>query len=663
MNDQGSPISDVQHAARPTRQFLGPVLSFLGLGLLVLQLSRLGLLLWQFDRVSETEGWTYILAQGLRFDLVALCGLLLVPSLVLPWLYVARRTRGFVSRFLPLLLAAALATLFFMELATPSFIEEYDTRPNYLFVEYLKYPTEVMATLWGAYPMQLILSAILVPLLARVVYRRFRTRAGEAQPVPLAQAAGLAIVLPALCAIGVRSTLEHRPVNPSTVCFSGDAMVNALPMSSLYSVGYAIYEMRKNESGDGTVYATMPYEEVLDMVRADSGLPLDGFTDPTIPTLHTQIATRPRERPLNFVIVLEESLGAEFVGSMGGLDLTPELDKLREQGMSFDRLYATGTRSVRGIEAVVTGFLPTPVRSVVKLPRSQRDFFTVAELLAREGYATSFLYGGEAHFDNMARFFTGNGFETIIDHKDYADPIFEGSWGVSDQDLFRRAHEQFEQMGDQPFFSLVFTSSNHSPWDFPEGQLELVEQPAATRNNSVRYADHALGGFFDLARMSSYWENTVFLVVADHNSRVYGPDLVPVERFHIPAVFLGGAIEAEHVDQLASQVDLLPTALSLIGIDAEHPCLGRDLTDSAQLQRPGRAILQFHQTNLYWEEDCAVILRPGLPPSFFSIQNDRLGEVIPADSVLERRALGHALWPQMSYTAGDYRLPLEAEPE
>jgi phosphoglycerol transferase MdoB-like AlkP superfamily enzyme len=356
------------------------------------------------------------------------------------------------------------------------------------------------------------------------------------------------------------------------------------------------------------------------------------------------------------VIILEESLGAEFVGAMGGMPLTPHLDQLLEEGLAFDQLYATGTRSVRGIEALITGFYPTPARSVVKLPKSQRNFFSVASLLGKEGYSTSFIYGGESHFDNMGRFFTGNGFDTVIDQTDYDSPLFEGSWGVSDQDLFRRAHEEFEALGERSFFSLVFSSSNHSPWEFPLGDFELHEEPVATRNNAVKYADHALGEFFEMAKASSYWNNTVFLVVADHNSRVYGPTLVPVEHFHIPAVFLGGTITPEHVNVISSQVDLLPTALSLIGLDSDHPALGRDLTNPAIRALPGRALLQFHQTNLFLEEDHAVILRSNMDAGHFRWID---GELRPAEPrpESERRALAHTLWPQLTYREASYRLP------
>jgi phosphoglycerol transferase MdoB-like AlkP superfamily enzyme len=638
-------------------QFLRPVALFVVAALGLLFLSRAGLLAWQHERVARTGGLWFILLQGLRFDLVSLGQLLVLPLFLAPLLATTRRTWPAALCGLRLALCVYLTLLFFLELATPSFVAEYDARPNYLLVEYLRYPGEVFSMLVRAYPLQLLLTGLAVPAVflgARRALKRVGGLHGPLRPLP---ALALALAGPGVCVAAARSTLEHRPVNPSTVCFSGDPLVNTLPLNSLYSAAYAVYEMSKNESDSTSPYGELPYEDVVRLVREDSGTPDGPWTEPGLPTLHRSEPTRRSERPLNLVIVLEESLGAEFVGSLGGLPLTPNLDRLRTQGLDFERLYATGTRSVRGIEAVLTGFLPAPTRSVVKLPRSQRGFFTLAELLRRRGYATSFLYGGEAHFDNMRRFFAGNGFERVIDRGEFADPLFVGSWGVCDQDLLRRAHAEFERAGERPFFSLVFTSSNHSPWDFPQGGFELHEAPAATRNNAVKYADHALGEFFDLARGSTYWDDTVFLVVADHNSRVYGAELVPVERFHIPGVFLGGTVRAERVTTLASQVDLLPTALSLIGVAAEHPALGRDLTDPTQRARPGRAFLQYDQTHLYLTDLAAVAHRPDLPPEFFRVEDGHLEGSGEPDAVLERRALASALWPQMCYAQGDYALP------
>jgi phosphoglycerol transferase MdoB-like AlkP superfamily enzyme len=400
----------------------------------------------------------------------------------------------------------------------------------------------------------------------------------------------------------------------------------------------------------------MEDEEVLSIVLNDAGITAGQQLDPDIPTLHHQRATYRKDKPLNLVIVLLESLGADTVGSLGGIDLTPELDKLASQGIWMDRLYSTGTRSVRGIEAVISGFTPTPRLSVVKLPETQDNFFTLASLLEKQGYQTSFVYGGEAHFDNMKRFFQNNGFQTVVDQKQYKDPIFVASWGVSDEDLFNRAHEMFSNAGDQPFFSLVFTSSNHEPFDIPENRVARESDPDGARKTAIRYADYALGRFIEQARQSSYWDNTVFLIVADHPARLFAGSLVPVHRFKIPGVIIGKSIKPRRISGITSQIDLVPTLLSLMGIDSNHPGIGRDLTLPEYANGSGRALMQFNTLQAFLEGEKVVVLQPDLDPQSYRLEADGNMSLIPeGDAELERKALAYSLWGPMMIRNGAYR--------
>jgi len=286
---------------------------------------------------------------------------------------------------------------------------------------------------------------------------------------------------------------------------------------------------------------------------------------------------------------------------------------------------------------------------VVKLAETQDSFFTIAGFLKDQGYDTSFIYGGEAHFDNMRRFFLNNGFQTIIDESDYEAPEFMGSWAVSDEDLFVKADEHFKRKGDQPFFSLVFSSSHHEPFDIPAGKVETRSGPDGPRDMAVAYADHALGRFFDLARSSDYYENTVFLVVADHNSRVYGDQLIPIERFHIPGVILGADIEPRRIAGITSQIDLLPTLFSLIGVSGQHSAIGHDLTTPEYFQGGGRAQMQFNDIQAWMEPGKVVVLRPNLPMQSFSYElGGRLQPSTVQDKRLEKVALAHALWSPMA---------------
>ena len=635
----------------PTR----PVAWFFLVGLVLLSASRLCLALWQFDQVTQVQGWAPVLLQGARVDVATLC-LLFGPPAALLLLLPGHR---FVHLLVAAWLALCLALLLQLELATPGFMGEYGLRPNRLFLEYLVYPREVLGTLWNGRPLQLVLvpmAAVVALVLGWKAARRSTVRDHTAAPVWL-RALAAALVL-CLATLGTRSTLGHRPLNPAMVAFSANPLVNQLPLNSFYALADASRQWLKREDSAMDLYGALPDSEVLAAVRAASGLPESAFTDPHAPTLAAREPTY-AGTPKNLVIVLEESLGAQFIGHLGGRPLSPHLDRLSARAWTFTRMYATGTRSVRGIEAVVAGFAPTPAQAVVKQPDAQQGFYTLAQTLRARGYDTTFYYGGESHFDNMRGFFFGNGFDRVIDQKDYAAPRFTGSWGVSDEDLFARADQEFTRLHAQgrPFFGLVFSSSNHDPFEYPDGRIEPFEQPKQTRSNAAKYADHALGGFFRQAMASAYWSDSVFLVVADHDSRVFGKDLVPIDNFHIPALILGAGIPPRRDDRIASQIDLGPTLLSLIGVGDPTPMTGRDLSDP-RLQSPGRALMQYDGNFAWMQGEDVVVLQPRKPARQYryDLLSGRLLDR-PLDPALAQLAHAQALWGSLAYEKRWYRAP------
>ena len=629
-------INSVRSLAAPLR-----VLGFL---MLLLSLSRLLLLAWYWDRIAPTGGSWFILLQGVRFDLV-LMGMLVGPALLAaPW--ISRRRTG--AYLLRVYLVVVTLFIVWVELGTIPYIDQYDARPNYIYVEYLKYPREIFSMLLTSYGLLMAVVAIATLLSALLAWQLTRSTSQTSSHRRLPGALLLTPVMAVLIFAMIRSTTDHHPVNPSTVAFTTDSMVNQLPLNSPYTLIYAVYEQHRDAKGGSANYGKMDEGEALRLVVEAAGLTGQVDLQSDTPTMHDQLATRRLDRPLNLVIILEESLGAEFVGSLGGKDLTPNLDALSDKGIWFEQLYATGTRSVRGIEAIVSGFPPTSKRSVVKLTETQKDFFTIANVLQEQNYQTSFIYGGSSHFDNMRRFFLNNGFQTVIDQKDFEDPQFVATWGVSDEDLFLKAHQYLSANRDQPFFSLIFSSSNHKPFEIPEGKVETRTGSDGPREMAVAYADYALGRFMAMARDSDYWDNTVFLVVSDHNSRVKGASLIPIERFHVPGVILGAGIEPRLVPGISSQIDLLPTLLSLIGVDSRHPAVGRDLTRPEYYEGGGRAQMQYHDTQGWLVDGKVVIMQPKLPRKSFLYQPGGTLRPDPDPSPeLEREALAHALWPVM----------------
>lgn len=639
--------------------FYAPLVAMYLVSLPLLTLSRAGLMLWQSERVAATGIWPEMLLQGLRVDIIQM-GLLVIIPLVLAPLFAHRRAWVWWRRFTFFWVVASMVLLIFMEAVTPGFIAEYDTRPNRLFIEYLQYPHEVLSMLWNGFRVHVFAGLAALALALWGMVGLMRPWLSVAQPdktwkhwlaLPL-------VILLVVCS--VRSTTDHRPANPALFALTSDSMVNALILDSTWSVLHAIYNLR-HESASSEIYGKMTEQQAMAQIRLMRNMLYDArplVGDGDAPTLTRQTATQRRERPLNLVIILQESLGATFVESLGGRPVTPELEKLKTQGWWFENLYATGTRSVRGIEAVVTGFLPTPAQSVVKLSLSQDNFFTLASLLGEKGYSSEFIYGGEAHFDNMRTFFVNNGFSYVVDEDDYTAPVFTGSWGVSDEDLFNKVHERLMQhhREGQPFFTLAFTSSNHAPFEFPDGRVALYEQPKATDNNAVKYADYAMGQFFKRAQASPYWQDTLFLVVADHDIRVRGDDLVPIRHFHIPGLILGADIQPRVVHTVASQIDLPTTLISLMGIDAVHPMLGRDLSAEPG-GLPGRAMMQYEQSYAWMEGDKVVVLRPGKAPAHAIYDKQRRTlQLSPVHDgmAIEQRALAHALLPSMLYREQDY---------
>jgi len=589
-----------------------------------------------FDKFkdSDTAFWmTFI--YGLRMDTIVTSMLLVIPMLLLT--LSPQKIANFVNKFIKYYFLIILSFLIYIENATFPFLAQYDMRPNYLFVEYLEYPKEVFGMILADYKMAIFISFSMIGVFAYIYLKNFKDSILDIFEISYIKRVLLFIPLLLVLFIGIRSSFAHRPANNSDAMYSSNRMVNEMTKNSIYSIGSAIYINKKHGAGKllhqyGKMNPTEAILRVKKRLNIQSSDKISLFS--RLEKTHFK-----SQKPKNLVIFLQESLGYQFVKAVGGEDgITPNLNKLSKDGILFKNLYSNGTRSIRGIAGTVAGNFSIPGKGILKRNKSQNDFFTLSSLLEPFGYTTRFIYGGESRFDNMKGWFSGNGFDEIIDGSKFENPTFVGTWGACDEDLVMRADSEFSKLHkeNKKFAAVMFSTSNHMPFDYPDGKIKLIDgEKKKGVKNAIKYADYAIGKFIELAKKGGYYDDTVIVIVADHNVRVYGNDMVPVDMFQIPALILGGGVEPLAYDKITTQPDILATALDLIGIDLKFPIMGHSIFSDKKQEM---ALMQFHDAYALRVKDKVAIIRPNKKAITFIYENKHLKQ-IEHDEELEKDVL------------------------
>ena len=553
----------------------GPLYLSLVLFIAGCALTRLVLAALHLDDIGSD--WPYLFAAmgiGLVFD--ALTALVLGTPFALFLLLTSHRRLA--KRSTKILVGAIffihLFALFYLCIAEVVFFQEFTARFNYVAVDYLIYPKEVFINIRDTYPVwwalaaDLVCSAALFLVLRGPLWRALEKPAAWRWRIRIG-AVYFAVLL--LGAVGLNINLGQ---------VSDNRVVNELAGNGVYSFLHALVT---NEVKYDTLYAHT--DNVKALTRARELILTDNarFLRPEDPySLDRVITASGPARRMNVVLVLEESLGSKFVGSLHpeGPSVMPEFDQLARDGLFFTHIYATGNRTVRGIEATHTGLPPMPGRSVVKR-NGGVGLFTLPSVLQQKGYQTAFIYGGRSYFDNIRDFALNNGFERVVDQDDFKKITFTTIWGVCDEDIFDNALEEFDAMhaAGKPFFTTVLTVSNHPPFTYPEGRI--VENPdfLRKRENAMRYADYALGKFMRDARSHAFFDNTLFVFLGDHGARVYGRQEIPLESYEVPVLFYSPKLFAHgrRMDMLGSQMDVAPTILGMLNMNYNSRFFGRDL--------------------------------------------------------------------------------------
>ena len=610
-------------------------------------IGRVALFTLYFDRFSNDNSnhWLSFLF-GLKMDTIVASILLIIPLILLT--FTPKNMAKFTNFILRLYFVVVLSFLIYMENATFPFFNQYDVRPNFKFVEYLAYPKEVFGMLLADFKLPLTITFIMIAIFSWLFMKFTKNSFIKTMQSPLKNRVLWFLPLTILLFLGIRSSLGHRPANISDAMYSSNRILNEVTKNSLYSVGYAIYSNKQYSSKVVKLYGKMPLTEATKRVETRLGIQGNDFNSSS-PFLRTEKTHFSTSKKKNLVIFLQESLGYQFISP----EITPELTKLKKEGLWFDDAYSNGTRSVRGIAGTTAGFLAVPGKGVVKRTKSQNGFFTFASLLKPLGYHTMFLYGGEAHFDNMRSWFLGNGFDEIVEQKDFKNPAYVATWGASDEDLVKKGNEKFSKLYKEgkPFAAIMFSSSNHSPFDIPAGRIEEVKKSKNCVENAVKYADYAIGEFFKEARKLPYYKDTIFVVIADHNIRVYGDDVVPVNMFHIPALILGEGVKPKIYTKLASQPDVLATALDYLGKDFSYPILGHSIFSN---DKKNINLMQFNENYALRVDNKVAVVIPSQPAKTYEYVGEHLKE-IEHDVELEKDALAFVITLNHLYNKQKYK--------
>ena len=560
--------------------------SILSLYILFSTLIRIGFLFWSSKDLDFNlfyilraffTGFCYDFAVGTLFLL-----LYSIYLLVFPKRWIGSR---FDKIFTYVYLAIVLLIIYFSLLAEIPFWDEFGVRFNFIAVDYLIYTYEVISNINESYPLPLIIFVLVALIVLTFVFLQkrkiFRNTFSDKRPISK-RFALFSVLIPALI---LSLILKNKQAD-----FSNNLVLNELGKNGTFSFFSAF---KSNELDYETFYPKIDDKEAYSVLKKNLLQENQAYLSNKWDDISRITKSENEQRP-NVILIAIESFSGDFLKAFGNKDnLTPNYDKLANESIFFTNLYATGTRTVRGMEALTLSVPPTPGNSIVRRPDNQ-NLFSVATIFKEKNYQPYFIYGGDGYFDNMNNFFGGQGFD-IVD-RNRGNPLsdeiktqrfnipdnevsFENAWGICDEDLYKQSIKYADKSSklNKPFFQFVMTTSNHKPYTFPAGKIDL---PQGDRNGAVKYTDYALGKFLADAKTKPWFKNTVFVIVADHCASSAGKWEINIDKHHIPAIIYNLPQKAEKINRLTSQIDLMPTLFGYLGWNYTTSLYGKDINQT-----------------------------------------------------------------------------------
>ena len=545
------------------------LLGFSGWFLLFSLLLRIVFLVWQLNDLDlSIVSLMKILATGLLFDIGVLSFLFAISTLYL--LLIPQRFIGTFLDKIAIFFGFSLTLLIFVFtfFAEITFWEEFKCRFNFVAVDYLIYTFEVIQNINESYPLYILIPSMLfiTGIIFYFFYKNDFFVKTFSTKTPFKNR-----IIPFLISL-ILMLFYVFFISNSNAEWSENRYNNEISKAGIYSF---FAEFRNNKLDYKTFYSSISDEEAFKLVRTNLKEDNEQFINNDYSIKRKISDSLDSNLKPNVVFILIESLSASFMTEFGNEDkITPFLDSIANQSLFFKNLYATGNRTVRGMEAVTLSIPPTPGQSIVKRPNNS-NLYTVSNVFKDKNYQCNFFYGGDGYFDNMNAFYGGNGFDiydrgrgsilgnevkTTRHNIDDSEVTFENAWGICDEDIYNKmikVADEYHQK-KKPFLNFIMTTSNHRPYTYPNDKIDI---PSGTgRNGAVKYSDYALQQMFAKAKNKPWFKNTIFVFIADHCASSAGKDEIDVANYHIPAIIYGqNLIKPQKVTKLCSQIDVFPT--------------------------------------------------------------------------------------------------------
>lgn len=539
--------------------------------LVISLLTRIVLLIKSFSGVDFTLlDVIGIFLLGFFYDLIN-AGYFIIPLMLYLWLVPDKLFRKNWHRFLLYgIFFFFTFGLLFNAVSEFFFWDEFNSRFNFIAVDYLVYTTEVIGNIQQSYPFELII--VFIFLLAGVIiyFLRPYLKLSLAHSIRFKKRTAWALsilMIPVISFFTINNKL-HR--------FSSNAFVNELSGNGLYEL-FAAY--LNNELDYEQFYSKIDNTKAFKRIRELIKTPESEFVSSDPQSIERKITNTGGERKLNVILISVESFSADFMQMFGNTEnITPYLDSLAQHSLVFTNLYATGTRTVRGLEALSLCVPPTPGQSIVRRPNNE-NLFSLGKVFTEKGYESKYIYGGYGYFDNMNGFFSANHY-TVVDRSSLKpeEIDYENIWGVADENLFTLALREIDKTVStgKPVFAQVMTVSNHRPYTYPDGRIDIPSHTG--REGAVKYTDYSINKFLKEARNKLWFDSTVFVIVADHCASSAGKTELPVNKYHIPMMIYSPAnIAPAKMERLMSQIDMGPTLLGLLNFSYTSKFYGYDI--------------------------------------------------------------------------------------